>query len=172
MTKRGIHSAALTIFLAMGRTNIVSDDEFRWPGSPCVPPTLAKRGRGVTETFPYEAETPAGIHCLACVFQIVPAFLVGTKTEQPNWTPHTREGVVPGPLPADEAVPCERTPHGPARFLTCSEYFQTIVPPWNATQPTQCDFVHANLRFVLADFFPVALRVLLTDHGAGIVTLH
>ena len=62
---------------------------------------------GVTETFIYEAGTISGIHCLACVFQIVPAFLVGTETEQPNWTPQLEEGVVPGPLPADEVVLCE-----------------------------------------------------------------
>ena len=32
-------------------------------------------------------------------------------------------------------------------------------------------FFHANLPFVLADFFLVVLRDLLTDHWAGIVTL-
>ena len=127
--------------------------------------------KGVTETFPYEAETPAGIHCLAHVFQIAPAFLEGTEPGQSNWTPQPREGVVPGPLPVDEVVPCERTPHGPARFLPCSEYFQTIVPPWNATQPTRRGFDHVILPFVLADFFPVVLRVLLTGHWTGIVTL-
>ena len=79
---------------------------------------------------------------------------------------------MPGPLPADGVVRCEQTPREPARFPPCHEYFQTIDPPWNATQPTQCGFVHANSPFVLADFFPVVLRVLLTDHWARIVTLH
>ena len=78
---------------------------------------------GLTGTFPDEAETLAGTHCLARVFKIVPAFLVRTETEQPNWTPQPGQGVVPGPLPADEVVPCERTPRGPARFAPYIEYF-------------------------------------------------
>mgnify|MGYP006218611259 CR=1 FL=1 len=103
MTKGGIHPAALTIFLVMEPTNIASDDEFPWPDSPCVASTLARRVRGVTETFQYGAETPVGVHCLAHVFQIVPAFPEGTATEQTNWTPQPGEGVVPGPLPASPA---------------------------------------------------------------------
>ena len=119
---------------------------------------------GGTETFPYEAETLVGLHCLACVFQIGSAFLGKSETGQPNWTPQPEEGVVSGPLRADGVVPCERTPRDPARFPPCNEYFQTIVPPWNATQPTQCGFVHAIVPFVLADFFQVVLRIMLTDH--------
>ena len=86
-------------------------------------------GGGVTETLPYEAETPAGIYCPAHVFQILPAFPERTATEQPNRTPQPEEGVVPGPLPADEVRPYERTPHEPATFPPCTEYFQTSVPP-------------------------------------------
>ena len=100
----------------------------------------------MTETFPYGAETLVGPHCLPCVFQIGPAFLGKNETEQ-------QDGVMPGPLPADGVVPCERTPHEPVKFPPCNEYFQTIVPLWNATQPTRCGFVHAVLPFVLAEFF-------------------
>ena len=158
-----------------GPTNIAANDEFPWPDSPCEPPTLAQRVTGVTETFPDEAETLAGIHCLPCVFQIGPAFLGKNETEQPNWTPQPGKGVVPGPLPADEVAPCERTPREHARSPPYNEYFQTTVPPWNATQPTPCGFVHATLPFVLAVLFPIVLHVLLTDltdHEAEIVTLH
>ena len=91
----------------LGQSNVVSTDGFLWPDSPCGPPTLAQRVRGVTETFPSEAETLFRLHCLPCVFQIGPAFLGKSETEQPNWTPQPEEGVVPGPLPADEVVPCK-----------------------------------------------------------------
>ena len=126
---------------------------------------------GVTETFPYGAETFDGLHCLPCVFQIEPAFLGKNETEQPVWTPQPEEGVVPGPLPADGAIPCARNPLGPVKISPCNAYLQTIVPSWNATQQTQRGFVHATLTFVLADFFPVVLHILLTDHEVGIVTL-
>ena len=170
----GIHSAAMTIFLVMRPTNIGANDEFLWPDSPCEPPTLVRHVGEVTETFPYEAETLNGLHCLPCVFQIGPAFLGKSETGQPNWTPQPEEGIAPGPLPADEVVPCERNPHGPVKFPPCNAYLQTIVPPWNATQPTPCGFVHALVPFVLAVPFPIGLRVLLTDHwaGIGVVTLH
>ena len=124
------------------------------------------------ETFLYEAETLAGKHCLQCVFQIGPAFLRKSETGQPDWTPQPEEGVVPGPLTADEVVPCERTPREPVKFPPWDEHVQTIVSPWNATQPTQRGFVHATLPFVLADFFPVVLHIFLTNHEAEIKTLH
>ena len=129
---------------------------------------------GVIGTFSCEAETFDGLHCLPCVFPIELAFLGKNEIGQPNWTSQPKEGVAPGPLPADEVAPCERTPREPARFPPCTEYFQTTVPPWNATQPTPCGFVHATLPFVLAVLFPIVLHVLPTDHWAevGVVTLH
>ena len=69
MTRGDIPSAALAILLVLGPTNIVSDDEFPWPGSAFVPPTLAQCGRGVTETFPYEAGTLAGYTVLHVFFK-------------------------------------------------------------------------------------------------------
>ena len=90
MTRGGIHSVALTFSLVLEPTNIVANDEFPWPDSPCGPPTLAQRVRGVTETFPYETETLAGLHGLPCVFQTGPAFL-GERAKLDNQTGHLNQ---------------------------------------------------------------------------------
>ena len=101
MRSEGIFPAALAISQERDSSNSDATDEFPWPDFPCVTPTLAQRVRWVTATFPNEAETLAGLHCLPWVFQTGPAFLGKSETGQPNWIPQPEEGVMPGRLPVD-----------------------------------------------------------------------